>query len=438
MNERIIINFDPMNSILARLSVYLLLFTPIPFTCAQNVQITIGSMDHADITQSLICISDVQGNVYFEQFLSQDEIETGAFLNPPVPDPEHYCLSIINEYRVDSINAGSPFIWARTFYNLSNDIHILRFEHPLFDRFYHSKPVLLDIQHAVNIDFWQHATSASISRWQQNKDAVWAQPDVWPDEDLFVVMKSSTESRYRYVYTPQDKLPRMSDPVRVSDAIQLDWKTLKTDVRPYSVKCPLPSKFTGSIYAINSQTGNRCVFFDERHKLLEPAETLDLFIPPQPLEGFQAEMEWYDTYKYSYRIVHGYELNFPHYDRSKFEPATYVIDSTRIQTTMNPFPEFFRIMYTSSNENEGPRVGYRMSQCMTSHWIVVGKNTSAIDFTLPRISQGNKAAFSTMERWWIEYFENVKVLEENTDIDVINFYRDYNLLRVIYRDPYKE
>ena len=136
--------------------------------------------------------------------------------------------------------------------------------------------------------------------------------------------------------------------------------------------------------------------------------------------------------------MHGYELNFPHYDRSKFEPATYVIDSTRIQTTMNPFPEFFRIMYTSSNENEGPRVGYRMSQCMTSHWIVVGKNTSAIDFTLPRISQGSKAAFSTMERWWIEYFENVKVLEENTDIDVINFYRDYNLLRVIYRDPYKE
>lgn len=43
-----------------------------------------------------------------------------------------------------------------------------------------------------------------------------------------------------------------------------------------------------------------------------------------------------------------------------------------------------------------------------------------------------------MERWWIEYFENVKVLEENTDIDVINFYRDYNLLRVVYRDPYKE
>ena len=112
------------------------------------------------------------------------------------------------------------------------------------------------------MDFWQHATRATISNWQQNKNAVWAQPNVWPDEDLFVVMKSKSEPRYKYVYIPWDELPNIEQPVRKTDAIYLDWKFLKTDLQHYTIKFPIQSKYRGSIYAINSETGNKCVFLD--------------------------------------------------------------------------------------------------------------------------------------------------------------------------------
>jgi hypothetical protein len=355
-----------------------------------------------------------------------------------VPDPEHYCLSIINEYQIDTINGGIPFIWARTFYDLSRDIHILRFEHPVMSSFYYQKMVLLDLQNVTDIDFWQHASSATISDWKQNKNAIWAQPNVWPDEDLFVVMKSATDSRYKYVYIPQDKLPDLQKPIKQTDAIYLDWKTLKTDLQRYTIKSPIKSRFRGTIYAVNSRTGKKCVFFEEQHEAVEPRETFDLFIPSQPLQDFQAIMEWYDTYTYEYRIVHGYELTFPYFDKSKFIPSTYEIDSTHILTTMNSFPDYFRILYVSTSPRELPQVGKKMHQSVRSHWIVIGENPSTIDFTLPKISMTSTEKFVTMERWFVEYFENVKVLEENTDIDIVNFYRDYNLLRVVYRDPYKE
>jgi hypothetical protein len=45
--------------------------------------------------------------------------------------------------------------------------------------------------------------------------------------------------------------------------------------------------------------------------------------------------------------------------------------------------------------------------------------------------------FVAMESWFVEYFENVKVLEKETDIDWINFFQEYNLLKVRYRDPFK-
>ena len=156
------------------------------------------------------------------------------------------------------------------------------------------------------------------------------------------------------------------------------------------------------------------------------------------MQDFQANIEWYDTYVYAYRIIHGFDFNFPKYEKSKFIPVTYEIDSTRIQTTMNSFPEYFRVVYTSSNSNELPQVGRKIHQSVRSHWIVIGKNPSNIDFVLPKISQASKEQFVTMERWFIEEFENVKVLEKETDIDWINFFREYNLLRVIYRDPFKQ
>ena len=430
-------NFYPLKFCLS-----LVLCATIQFAGAQSVHITLGSMSHPDITQSLICISDFQGKVYFEQFLTPDENEYGTDFNIPVPDPEHYCLSIINEYQIDTINSGSPFVIARTFYDLSRDIHILRFEHPeLQQPFNPQEKVALDLQNVNDIEFWRHASRSTISFWKQNKNAVWAQTNVWPDEDLFVVMKSATDPMYKYVYIPHDRLPDLPDRIEVSDAIDLDWKFLQTDLQRMTIKLPFQTKFSGLIYATNSKTGNKCVFLANRHTLdsfEEYGESFDLFLPTQPFGDFYAELEWYGAYAYTYRIVHGYDLNFPHFDKAHFVPESYQVDSLRIQTKMNPFPEYFRIIYRASYPNEEPKVvGQRIKHTITSQWIVIGKNPSNIDFTLPNISQASKEKFTTVGRWFVGDFENVKVLEEETEIDWINFFREYNLLRVRYRDPYK-
>jgi len=64
-----------MNIYPLKIIVSLLFCATFHFAGAQSIHITLGSMAHPEITQSLICISDFQGKVYFEQFLTPDEIE---------------------------------------------------------------------------------------------------------------------------------------------------------------------------------------------------------------------------------------------------------------------------------------------------------------------------------------------------------------------------
>lgn len=128
-------------------------------------------------------------------------------------------------------------------------------------------------------------------------------------------------------------------------------------------------------------------------------------------------------------------------NRSNVKPETIgdnkMNDSNHILTTMNSFPDYFRILYTSTYPRELPQVVKKMHHSVRTHWIAIGENPSTIDFTLPKISMFSTEKFITMERWFGEYFENVKVLEEETDIDWINFFQEYNLLKVRYRDPFK-
>lgn len=409
----------------------------------QDIKILISPLDHDDLVKSMICLSTADGKSLFEHVLSENEIYDGAEFNLTPEIEGIYCFSIINEYQIDSINEGHPFVFANTYYDIGQELIIRKFDHPAMRGFYKENSVLIWIKNTPRIEDYIHYSRAIISTWKPNQEGIWSQPNSWPGEDLFIVLKAWNDPKYRYIYFEEENIPiiRGGRP-SVSDAYTIDWKFLPTDVHHKEIKLPFAHSMRGTISAINSKTGNKCILYEsygDTSRLI--TEHFDLFIPGNRFSGIKADLNFYNTYEYNYRIQHGMDLDLPHYDKDLFTPYSFAVDSVTITTTLNDLPEYFRIIYVRDTEGSGIAPGKKIHQQLRSQWVVIGENKKEIRFTLPDVSDLSLKEFSSLSdnssSWWYYRFNNIKVLEKEPKIEWVNFFKDYNLLLVSYRDPYK-
>jgi hypothetical protein len=269
-------------------------------------------------------------------------------------------------------------------------------------------------------------------------------------------MKAEKDDRYRYIYMRQEEILAAKNAINPYNALQFDWKTLPTDLQQVIIYLPFETPPKGEISAVNSETGKTCMLYRSNSLLqdvlppgmgLQAAPTLtasegiiDLRIPPEPLTDYKANLTWGNWHKefaYNYRIWHGNEMKFPLFNESVFLPEYFDMDSLGLRTKINSFPDCFRILFNRHDKGAWPEYGAKMFSSFRSNWIVIGKNRGAIDFKLPDISEASKAEFSAFDKWRYERFENVKFLEKDPNIDWINFFHDYNVLLVSYKDPLK-
>ena len=422
---------------------------------AQNLNIYLCPLTHAEITKSMVCVSKADGTSLFEYVLTEDDIENGSEYHIDVPDPAHYCLSIINEYQIDTINEGRPFHWAKTYFDMAGDLHLYAFDHPKIEKWYPEYMVVLSLHNMPIIEHWEQPTNATFSNFKQTGSEVWAQANIRPGEDLFVIMKALNDPRYRYIYIPATNMTLYSNEAH---AIDLDWKNLKSDLTPLTINLPFETEFLGTICSDNIKSGNKCMFYSkdipesskkypENYKTRFPSPPklpsepgkLKIFVPSQPLANYYARVWWGNSrgIKYEYRIHHGNEFKFPLYDEDYFLPEDFKHDTSEVEVKMKSYPDGFRIFFNKSNSDEYGKVGMRLSQTFRSTWIVIGKNKRDINFELPAISENNKNNFTGFSYWYYDHLENVKFVNEEANPDWINFFHDYNVLLVSYRDPFK-
>lgn len=391
----------------------------------------------------MICVSTADGESLFEHVLTENEIYDGSEFSIPVCEKDLFCFSIINEYQIDTINEGYPFTLARTYYDISTVLTIRKFDHPSFREFYKQHTVLLQIKNVPQLERYIHYSQATISTWKNNKEGIWAQPNCWPGEDLFIVMRGRNDPKYRYIYFDEEDVPIIySNRPAVSDAYPVDWRFLSTDIHHTEIKLPIPKRMRGSITALNKRTGKKCILFDSKgDTTMLSTEKFDLFIPNNRFSELNADLTWYDKFEYNYRIKHGLELTLPSYEAKLFTPESFILDSLTLKTTLSPFPEYFRIIYVKETLGSDIEIGKKMHHISRSQWFVIGENKKEVKFTLPSISAQSLQKFSSLSEdtsnWWFYKFDNVKVLEDDPKIEWINFFRDYNVLLVSYRDPYK-
>lgn len=427
-----------------KLKFILLIFTSLLHFVAdgQKINIILSPLYQKDLVKSMICLSTEDGKSLVEHILTENEIYDGLELNLATESEGIYCFSIINEYQIDSINEGHPYAFAKTYYDIGNDLIIRKFDHPVMEEFYKQNTVLISIKNPPRIENYIHYSRASISSWKTNQDEIWSQPNSWPGEDLFIVLKAWNDPKYRYIYFDEENIPIVrSNRPSISDAYTIDWKFLSTDIHHTDIKLPFAKRMRGTITGINSNTGKKCVLFEsygDTNKIIR--EYFDLFIPNNRFSDLKADLTWHNTFEYNYRIQHGIDLSLPPYEKELFTPESFDLDSVTIKTTLNAFPEYFRIIYLRDTKGSGLEIGKALHHMARSTWIVIGQNKKEINFTLPANSDKSLNEFSSLSddsRWWFYRFDNVKVLEKDPQIEWINFFKDYNVLLVSYRNPYK-
>jgi hypothetical protein len=421
---------------------------------SQNLNIYLCPLIQDNLVKSMVCVSKADGQSLFEYILTENDIANGSEFNLTLPDPQHYCLTIINEYQIDTVNDGNSFYWAKTYYDQGGDFRLYKFDHPPYKPHYKEIPGSITLRNAPVIEHWQHFTKATISNYKQTETTIRTQTNFWVDEDMFVILKAEKDDRYRYIYMRQDEILTAKNAINPYNALQFDWKTLRTDLQHIILYHPFDTPPKGEISAVNSASGKTCILYRSNSFLqdiippgvgLQAAPTLtppkgiiDLRIPSEPLTDYKANVTWGNWHKeiaYNYRIWHGDEMKFPHYNEAIFLPEYFDMDTLGIRTKINSFMDCFRIFYTKADKGAYPEYGSKMFSSFRSNWIVIGKNRGAIDFKLPIISEASKAEFSAFGKWHYEHFENVKFLEKDPNIDWINFFHDYNVLLVSYKDP---
>ena len=432
---------------------------------AQNLNISLCPLTHADITKSMVCVSKADGTSLFEYVLTEDDIENGSEYHIEVPDPEHYCFSIINEYLDDTNNTGNPYYWGKTYYDMTGDLNILKFDHPpkRQEGFTKDHMSSVKINNAPVIEHWDHESEAAISTFKQTGSSIYAQADFKHDEDVFIVLKGQNDKWHKYIYIENDQEPITGSKIPIKQ-FQSDYKSLPDDLSYYAIPLPFDTPYRGYIKAFNSNTGKYCVFFsganaiggiiksgmNEKYgtsapKLKAVPGTLDLFLPPVALDHYEVSLtwgNWHESIAYNYRIHHGAILKFPFFQESNFVPEDIQYDKLGFKSRMNGYPDYFRIYFTQNKIDiidslPNGTITYKPTSDSPSYWIVIGKNSRDIQFNIPILSETNKALFPGSGKWRYEHFENVEFLEKDQNIDWINFFHDYNVLLVSYHDPFK-
>jgi len=409
----------------------------------QNINIIVSPLYKDDLVKSMICLSTSDGKSVYEHVITENEIYDGLELTIATTEEGLYCFSIINEYQIDSINEGHPFAFAKTYYDIGQVLNIRKFDHPVMQEFYKENSILISINNPPRIEDYIHYSRAGTSHWNANEDRVWSQPNSWPGEDLFIVLKAWNDPKYRYIYFDEENIPIIrSNRPSVSDAYTIDWKYLPTDVHHTEITLPFAKRMRGTITGINKETGKKCILFEsygDTSKFIR--EKFDLFIPNNRFSDVKADLTWHNTYEYNYRIQHGIDLSLPAYEKELFTPKSFFLDSVTVKTTINAFPEYFRIIYLRDTKGSGLEIGKKLHHMARSTWIVIGQNMKEINFTLPAISAMSLKEFSSLSddlsSWWYYRFDNIKVLEKDSQIEWVNFFKDYNVLLVSYRDPFK-